>query len=248
MSLLNIVNRRVGPPRGRGGNAMILGIVIAVIFLVVALGILAKNEAEARKKMLLQSQTDPKVMTARFFLELHKDYSVKDGWEDLIPFMSSEDMAWLEENRRLLAKFSPQADPASDEREERFNALHVMLRFGKSLVHPTITKVHTHGDKGVVFVHEPGDVASMRALFIVNEGGYWKFRRFLGRRDEFEIMKYLADAHESAGVPPTGDETAFKADPTGYAFKKRNELLVEAGLPPVPSPSPTATPAESAKP
>lgn len=237
------VNWTGGARRGRAGNAWIIGFVLALLVIIFVFHLLAKQEAAQRHVMLINSQLEPKDMVERYFLEVTKDQPFDGtGWEELIQFISDEDMAWLERNRAILAGLSPQKPTPGDEREERYAALQVLLRFGKSFDRPVITRVFTKGDIGVIYIHDKGNANSLRALFIIQEGSAWKFRRFLGRRDEYDIMKPLLQVHEAAQAALSEDEELFKADPQGYWGKKRNEYLVELGLPPVPTPTPTPTP------
>lgn len=239
-----IVNWTGGERRGRAGNAWIIGFALAFLLVIIVFHLLAKQEAVSRQNMLNDSRLEPKDMVERFFLEVTKDQPFKaTGWEELTQFISSEDMDWLERNRSTLASLAPpQYRLGDDEREERYAALQALLRFGKSFDRPVITRAHTKGDIGVVFIHDKGNANSMRAVFIIQENGLWKFRRFLGRRDDYDIMKPLLQAHEAAQAGLSEDEESFKADPQGYWGKKRNGYLVELGLPPVPTPTPTPTP------
>ncbi len=230
-----------GARRGRAGNAWIIGLVLFFLIVIIALHLLAKQESANRQTMLNRSQLDPKDMATRYFLEATKDLPFDGGgWKELIQFMSDEDMAWLERNKSILASLAAQKPAAGDEEAERYAALQALLRFAKSFDRPVVTRVVTKGDIGAIYVHDKGNANSMRALFIVNEGGAWKFRRFLGRRDDYDIMKPLLQAHEAAQSGLTRDEELFKADPQGYWGKKRNEFLVELGLPPVPTSTPRA--------
>ncbi len=184
-----------GARRGRAGNAWIIGLVLFFLIVIIALHLLAKQESANRQTMLNRSQLDPKDMATRYFLEATKDLPFDGGgWKELIQFMSDEDMAWLERNKSILASLAAQKPAAGDEEAERYAALQALLRFAKSFDRPVVTRWSPRATRGDLRARQ-GNANSMRACSSSTKAGV-KFRRFLGRRDDYDIMKPLLQAHE----------------------------------------------------
>ncbi|HEX2973053.1 MAG TPA: hypothetical protein VHP11_12015, partial [Tepidisphaeraceae bacterium] len=93
-----------------------------------------------------------------------------------------------------------------------------------------IAQLQTKDDRAVAYVHEPGHAETMREVFLAREGGLWKIRRFLGKRDSAEILGPLIKAKQAAKEPLDADEQQFAANAPLYPQQKRAELLREVGL------------------
>lgn len=244
------INWTGGNRRGRAGSVWGVLFLVAIVAIIVAARMLSNQETRKRQANIMRAMEDPQTMIQRFFIEASKEQPYKEkGWETLLEFMSKDDLAWFETNYPLIAQTSQKMEGAlamaATEREQRYGATDVLLGLSTPQKQPTISQVQVNGDRGAVFVHQPGNVSTMRVIFVARDGDYWKIRRFLGRRDEYTLMKMLVETHEYSNTPLTDDETMFKADPQNYPIKKHNELMAEAGLTPdqkLNEPAPTATP------
>jgi hypothetical protein len=243
-----------GRRRGVSGIGIIL--LIGLIGLIVFLRLLSNQEAQQRQKGLAMAYQDPHDMIQRFFIEQMKPHPADEtGWKELLDFMSKDDQEWLETNRMLLAQMSQQAGGTvpsrASEDDLRYAALDYLIDLKPRPHQPTIVKVWDKGDTGAIFYHQPGHIESMQIVFIAREGSSWKIRRFFNRRDDYEMMKAIYEAHESSKTPLTGDELMFKDNPKSYPDKKHNELMAESGLTPdrvIPTPAPSPAPGQAATP
>jgi hypothetical protein len=155
------------------------------------------------------------------------------SWRTLLDFMSPDDRAWLEENRGLIVSVMKgnSLDGATQPQLE-YEALKQLLGAGPGASRPVIVQVASSGNYAVAYVHEPGQIQTMREIFLESEGGLWKIRRFLGARDNPPLLARLVKEKQSRGQPLDEDEKRFQANPQAYASQKRAQLLKESGQTP----------------
>jgi hypothetical protein len=225
--------------RRRGG---FIGYVLAFLIalgLIVLLGLHFERQNKREKKMVFNfQQSDPHTLMDRFILERSLKHPYSEGsWEVFLEMISSEDRQWLDQNTGLLARLSMdtgQSDSLSD-REKRYHALRYMLRFGWSGERPILVQiaVDTKDTYGVAYVHPPGRLDQLREVFLINEGGRWKLRRFGGALDDPTVFGEIIEAKKNAGMELTAEERAMDENPAKHVADKRAELLSQSGLEPL---------------
>ncbi|MCL5271661.1 MAG: hypothetical protein M1457_14150 [bacterium] len=231
------ISRRSDPLPGRGRRGgLLLGVVLVGFLLIIIVArVLWNQNRQETQAILLNAQSDPRDSLERFLLERRIPRQWRDDdWQVLLDFMSRDDVAWFERNYPRLAEqaftMKVTAGGGKGDRQRRFAALEALLPFGRRAPDLVVSQVREQGDRAVAYVHAPRDAATMREVFLVREGGLWKIRRFLGRRDDPEILKPLVESKRAGGETLSEDESDWLRDPAGYAARRRAVLLAEAGL------------------
>ena len=219
---------------GRSGG--VLGWFV-LILLVAALigGVMLREDVKTEAKENLHlAMAEPDTMLHRFFVARSLRYDPGDDrWPKLLEFMSNEDLDWFDRNVKWLAAWVAErhrVEVPDELQRRRYLALEGLLEFGLGATRLEQSRIQIAEYRGVAYMHEPKRLETLREIFLVKEEGSWKIRRFLGRRDRPELMRFLIDRKTKAGVTLEADEAAFAADADAYAKKKRTEMLAEAGL------------------
>lgn len=222
--------------RSRAGGAMLL-IVLLIMGALLFIGnrLVNRSKQESRDTMR-QTMLDPKIGLERFFPERWKEQSPgQDDWKRLMDFMSRDDLDWLEANRQCLADLAARhfgESPATSEERQRFDALHLLLDFGNQAERPIVSSIQVSGDHAIAYVHPRGRIDKLQEIALVDEDGFWKIRRFLGKRDSREVMDAIVSQKHMQSQPLTEDEQSYQDDPAGYPARIRARLLAEVGLNP----------------
>lgn len=222
----------------RRGSALwwVIGL-LAMMTLFIWFGKLNTKEQAKRQQTFQMRMTDPEIMVGQYFLYAAKDYGPSGDWERLLSFMDSEDVRWFEQNAAALASISSWAashpGETNDPKLRRYAALQLLTDFGSEPALPVVSSINIVNDSaGVAYVHEQNRLDTMREVFIANEGGEWKIRRFLGRRDRTDVMQAVVEANQRDNRPLSREENEFLKDPAGWPDAMRRELLKEAGVAP----------------
>ena len=221
--------------RGPWGSAwgIVLLLILIGIFVAARMG-LNRNRQKAQQALRM-AQTDPEVCLKRFFIERSKNHERKEGeWKNLLEFMSGNDQRWFERNYARLAALAPETEGAIAQvltpSEQQWGALKALLRFGRQSERPVVSTIKINGDYAIAYYHSPGRVGTLQEIFLYNEGGFWKIRRFAGARDMPHVVGHLVEAKTFNDEPLDEDEQNYRADPDGYQARKQAELLTEVGL------------------
>lgn len=221
--------------KSRRGNAIGIALLLVLIAIFVGFRYGMKRNESRRQRELRTAQTDPRMCAREFFLERWKEHTLKSGtWRGLLDFMSRDDRRWFERNHAELAELAQETQGrvamAVTPREQQWAALKALLRFGHQNERPVISTIEQKGKYAVVYHHRPDRISTLSELFLIDEGGFWKIRRFAGARDDPSIIGHLAKKKADRDLPMDDDEIAFRADPRGYPSRKRAELLAQLGL------------------
>lgn len=223
--------------RGEGmGTIVFLLIVVAALGAMVYMNSQRKEEAKVE---FFNEQLTPENLLDRVVIERSRTQDLSDlAWEQLLSLMSADDLGWFQDNTVRLASFNPKlsgADAAKlPSREQSFRALEYLLQLNEGKDRQIVIRIGVDAkDKfGVAYVHSPGSIQDLKEVFLCNENGTWRIRRFMGRRDDPEVMDKLIASKTAAGAALSADEEAYKKDPKQYAEKLRDKMLIEAGLNP----------------
>jgi hypothetical protein len=222
--------------RSRAGwiGAALLFILVVIVGIGAYMRHEYRKQEAAKKRRIFASQADPRSALESYFLNTQAPFDLKrPDWKVLVDYTSSEDLNWLNNYVDFLAAENASLDarPFGGSPPERlqYDALTMLYNNVGMRLRPVITNGIATDDHAVVFYHQDGDPASMREAFFVNEGGRWKLRRFLGKRDSFRLMQKVVVSKEAAGIALDADEAQFKRDPAGYAAWKRRQMLTESG-------------------
>lgn len=197
-----------------------------------------RDEVAQRAQQKQTLMIDPQDMLEYYFVERDSIGSImSEDPEILLKFMSRDDIRWFERNEEYLADIAPSLGleaPGEDLSARRNAAIQVatLYRIAKR---PIVSSIQLVDDYvGVAFVHLPGRPETFREVFIINENGEWRIRRFAGRRDDPELLHALVAYKKEKGITLTDEDLRFEADPTAYVNEQRNALLTEVGLPTTP--------------
>ena len=101
----------------------------------------------------------------------------------------------------------------------------VLVESGRQSPDLVVSQIVEREEHAAAYVHAPRDASTMHEVFLVREAGLWKVRRFLGKRDDPEVMKAIVEARNAQGNPLSEEEAQWQRDPTGAAARQRTALL-----------------------
>lgn len=228
--------RRMGRPFGGRGFSL-MGLVFVLVLLGIFFAAWRMMDRSSRREAaaLQEAMMDPRSSVETFFRKCRGEMSFKEGdWKELLYFMSEDDLKWMEENLRIIASKNPRMEGniamAVTDAEKRYGALEVLLPLGARAQEKVVARVETEGSHGVAFVHPAGSTARMQEVFLIQEDGLWKIRRFLNNRDSYSFMHPIIEEKRWQDVPLTEDERMYQEDPKRYARNQRRHFLQQAGV------------------
>ncbi|HOR29349.1 MAG TPA: hypothetical protein PLS90_04510 [Candidatus Sumerlaeota bacterium] len=222
------------PPRG----GILMTFVILLLVVMGVAGTVMWNRTREEKVIInRRAQTEPKMMLDRYFVLLGVRHRASDpDWQELLDFMSRDDRLWLDENRATLARLDPDLNGRNPlhlkPEAQTWSAVHALLDFGSHKVRPVVSTLRVNGVHAVAYIHDPGRIDTIRPIFLVQESGYWKLRRFGGARDSEPVMRLLVESKSTSGLPLTAEDQAWQRNPAAYEQQMQDALLREAGVDP----------------
>lgn len=224
-----------GYSHGRRGSSLIIVCLLIIVAIFFVTKVMLKQNEQKVVRDLSNSQLDPEQSMERFLQERSRTHELGEKeWRDsLLDFMSLEDKGWFDRNYTALAAWSEKNGSGSPQTEEekQFVALKDLLKVGQG-TRPLLVQIAVKDNLGVAYIQDPGNLQSMREVFMISEAGLWKVRRFMGVRDSPEVMAWLVKDKQAKGTALDAEEEQYVANPQGYAAQKRAELLREAGIVP----------------
>lgn len=220
----------------RRASAMLLVVLLIMGAIILVANVLIKRTKEESRGNLSAAMRDPQICLERFFAERWQEQSPgRDEWQRLTDFMSRDDLNWMESNRERLAMLAQKRFGGSlspDEDRQRFAALRVLLGFGHQAERPLVSSIRIAEARAIAYVHPPGRIDKLSEVALINEGGLWKIRRFLGQRDSQEVMDHLVGQKQMQSEPLSTTEQRYLTDPAAWRASHRQQLLSEVGLTP----------------
>jgi hypothetical protein len=207
----------------------------ALVVLVFGLRFADREVKIERKVQIQQAQLDPLGTLDRYFLDRAASATIYDGrWMALLDAMSREDQAWFEENYVMIAESLGRVKSDASDDEKRYATIGWLVDSDNRLNRPVVVRVgeDESGSRAVAYVHPPQRPDLMHEVFLAKEGGYWRIRRFMGRRDDPELKKTLIAERLRRTLPADLELEAWKANPRGFEEGQRARLLAEVGLRP----------------
>jgi hypothetical protein len=119
---------------------------------------------------------------------------------------------------------------AASEGERRYASTRRLLGFSLAAPRLVVSTIETSGQYAVAYVHVPNRIETLKEIFLINEDGEWKIRRFMGERDNPTVIGALAEEKRFADEPLDADEQMYLDDPHTYQERRLVRLYEESGI------------------